>query len=82
MVGFLRFLGILSVVGGFLGLAYFSQINVGYGVMRMNPFIIASFIVSGLVSLGLFWGLAEMIENLQQINKKLDKKDDYGRNGR
>jgi hypothetical protein len=75
MVGFLRFLGILSVIGSFLGLAYFSQINVGYGVMRMNPFIIASFIGSGLVSLGLFWGLADVIENLQQINKKLSKKD-------
>jgi hypothetical protein len=82
MVGFLRFLGIISVFGSFLGLAYLSQINVGYGVMRINPFIIASFIGSGLVSLGLFWGLADVIENLQQINKKLDKKDDHGRKER
>jgi hypothetical protein len=74
MVGFLRFLGILSVIGSFLGLAYFSQINLGYGMMRTNPFIISTFIASGLVSLGLFWGLADVIENLQQINKKINKK--------
>jgi hypothetical protein len=82
MVGFLRFLGILSVVGSFLGLAYFSQINVGYGVTRTNPFIISTFIASGLVSLGLFLGLADVIENLQQIKKKLNKKDRHGRNER
>ncbi len=74
MVAFLQGLGILSIIGGFVGVLEFAQIDLGYGATQFNPYIASMFIAGALVSFGIFWGLSTIIYNLQQINEKMDKR--------
>jgi membrane-bound ClpP family serine protease len=76
MVGFLQFLGILSVLGGMLGVFEFGYIDYGSGIMEANPYLIGVYIASALVGFGLFWALAAIIDNLKKINEKLKKEGD------
>lgn len=75
MVTFLYALGLLSTLGSLLGIAEFGQVEIYAGVTRTNPYIVAGFIAAALINIGLFWGLAEVIKNLQEINEELSRKD-------
>lgn len=74
MVTYLQLLGILSVIGGAVGIFEFAQIDLGYGATQFSPYLVAMIIGGVLVSFGVFWGLATIIYNLQQLNEKMDKK--------
>lgn len=75
MIDFLRILGTLSVVGGMFGIFEYGFIDYGAGVTEPNVYVISIFAASALVSFGLFWGLAEIIYNLREINKNLEEGD-------
>lgn len=75
MVGFMQFLGILSIIGGMVGVFEFGYIDYGAGVMQANPYLIGVYIASGLVGFGLFWALAAIIDNLKKINDNLKEGD-------
>ena len=75
MVGFLQFLGVLSIVGGFVGVIEFAQVTNAYGGTSLNPFLAASFLASALISFGIFWGFAEIIAYLKKINENLKEGD-------
>lgn len=76
MVGFLHFLGVLSIVGGFVGVIEFAQIQSQFGSrMELDPFLAASFLASALIGFGIFWGFAEIISYLKKINENLKEGD-------
>lgn len=76
MVGFMQFLGILSILGGMMGVFEFGYIDYGSGIMQANPYLIGVYVASGLVGFGIFWGLAEIIANLRKINENLKEEGD------
>lgn len=71
MVGFMQFLGILSILGGVLGIYQFTQININYAILQMFPYIVGAIAASSIIGFGVFWALAAIISNLEQINENL-----------
>jgi hypothetical protein len=77
MVNFMQFLGVLSILGGFLGISEYGFIDNGI-VMEPNVYAIGVFAASGIIGFGVFWALAAIISNLQQINEKLSEEENHG----
>lgn len=75
MVGFMQFLGILSILGGVLGVYQFMQMNINYAILQMFPYIVGVIVASSIIGFGIFWSLAAIISSLQQINENLEEGD-------